>query len=124
MTEQMQDHIEKPMKIAGKCKCGNAIWNEMLWIVRIGKGGSGYCVPFGYCPYCGCYLDPNGYAHEMVRADQMARARDEAIRLLTTLRDGEVGKAMIARERNAVRWVIALLDGSAEEEDADVRDSE
>jgi len=71
-----------PTELEHVCTCGQAIWNEMLWVVRVGKNGSGYCVQCGYCPDCGCYLDPNGCACEMVRADSAGYAD----RVLTSAR--------------------------------------
>jgi len=68
-----------PTELEHVCTCGQAIWNGMLWVVRVGKNGSGYCVQFGYCPDCGCYLDPNGCAYEMVRADRAAALEKELV---------------------------------------------
>jgi len=107
------------MKIKGECKCGKRFYepDRKEWCFWSTAVAPGEIVPTmgHYCMHCGWFLSADGFAYEMVRADKMARARDAAIELLTTLRDGEVGKAMIARERNAVKWVIALLEGSAEE---------
>jgi len=106
MTEQMQNHIEKLDEVGGMLQeAQDCLGSESPYYRTMGHNA---------------LRDARQLLQlttGLLRRDygQMARARDAAIELLTTLRDGEVGKAMIARERNAVRWVIALLEGSAEE---------
>jgi len=97
-TKEAMTMSEQPEKIEGKCLCGHTVWNEMLWVVRVGKNGSGYCVQFGYCPDCGYYLDPNGFAHRMVRAERATKseqALQEAIRLINLYAEGTYGVEML-----------------------------
>ena len=96
-----------PTNVENKCKCGRCRWGPQYgesrpwswWYVY----GNEELLGVTFCPYCGCFLDDNGFAYEMVRVDSVVETD-------TTLAQEWSEDAIANRIADPLLWIRAAQD--------------